>query len=288
MSRANRISTPLVIANVLMLCAAAGLSAVIHQRGYHLTKLPIQAENDEKFHTLPGEYPSWMRVGSDRQESAEGVEELGTSNYLSRVYVERGALEGESPHVVDMHIAYYTGMIDTVPHVPERCLVGGGWQQGGVPQLVDVPLPFDNIYPDPTADPETHGGTIYKMRSLHTYNNERLPRGVEELQIRVTPFVDNAGNRLYAGYFFVANGDSVPSAEDIRLRAFRLEDDYAFYCKFQFTSRTVESAEELAGVVAGMLSEMFPDLMRRVPDWVEVREGRYPPDRERTSDRAGA
>ncbi len=276
-----RVSTPLIIANAMLLSAAVGLSAVIQQRGYHLTKLPIQAANDEKFHTLPTDYPSWTRVGQDRQESAEGVEELGTSNYLSRVYVQKDPPDDHPPHVVDLHVAYYTGMIDTVPHVPERCLVGGGWQQGGVPKLVDVPLPFDDIYPDPTADPEIHGATIYKMRSLHTYNNERLPRGVEDLTIRVTPFIDNTGRELWAGYFFVANGDAVPSAEDIRLRAFRLEDDYAFYCKFQFSSSTVSSAEELAQVVADMLAEMFPDLMRRVPDWIEVREGRYPDDRPR-------
>lgn len=33
-----------------------------------------------------------------------------------------------------MHIAYYTGMIDTVPHVPERCWGAAGLVMLGEPQ----------------------------------------------------------------------------------------------------------------------------------------------------------
>ena len=42
------------------------------------------------------------------------VEELGTNLYLSRDYERRDDR-------VNVHVAYYTGLIDDVPHVPERC-----------------------------------------------------------------------------------------------------------------------------------------------------------------------
>ena len=247
---------------------------MVRSRGYHLTKLPIHAKL--KLHTLPTEYPTWVRYGEDAQMSAEGEEELGTKNHLSRKYVERKGHEGRPRRAVEVHLAYYTGMIDTVPHVPERCFVAGGWLQTGAPRLIPIPLDTDLLIPDTTADPELHGGTVWMGRSPTTQGRVRLPTGVEELQMRVSPFVNQRGDRFFAGYFFVANGGTVPSADDIRLLAFRLEDDYAYYLKVQFTSGSVGSEEELAEAAASMLDEVFPDIMLRVPDWVEVREGRYP------------
>ena len=107
----------------------------------------------------------------------------------------------------------------------------------------------------------------------------RFPRDVEDLEMRITPFQDEKGRMVYAGYFFIANGGTVASANDIRLLAFQLEDDYSYYVKVQFTSGTVGSVEELAELAGSMLDEILPDIMDRVPDWVEVREGRYPEGR---------
>jgi hypothetical protein len=70
----------------------------------------------------------------------------------------------------------------------------------------------------------------------------------------------------------------VASAEGVRLLAFDLTDTYSYYLKVQFTSGAVSSAEELAAHAGEFLSEMLPEIMLRVPDWVEVREGRYPHD----------
>ena len=53
------------------------------------------------------------------------LEELGTTNYISRVYRDGGADNPQGTQV-RLHIAYYTGTPDTVPHVPERCDTAGG------------------------------------------------------------------------------------------------------------------------------------------------------------------
>ncbi len=70
-----------------------------------------------------------------------------------------------------------------------------------------------------------------------------------------------------------------PPAEEVRFLAFDLRNDYAFYLKVQFNSQSVSSYDEFAAVSSSLLSELLPDLMLCVPDWVEVQNGRYPTDR---------
>jgi len=266
-----------------LVCALAlggsgvALSAVIKTNRLHLRKLEINAPDKRKMHTLPDEFPTWKKVGQAPEMSAEAIAELGTENFLSATYeCTSPATDGEAPQRVDLHVAYYTGMIDTVPHVPERCLVAAGLQQTGDAVLVPVPLDFSRLTENTEADPAVHGGTIWGGRSPTMFRRINLPSGIDKLEMRVTPFKDNQGRRLFSGYFFVTNGTTVPSADDIRLRAFRLSDDYAYYTKVQFTSVMVKSPEELGRVAGQILDEIFPDLMWRMPDWVEVKAGRYP------------
>ncbi|MBL0927607.1 MAG: exosortase-associated EpsI family protein [Phycisphaerales bacterium] len=257
-------------AAVVLAAAAAGLTAAIGAIGAHLTKLPIQAKDNRQMHQLPAEFPSWERQGADRLESVEILEELGTRNYLSRVYRMRGPEAGANPPTVDLHLTYYTGMIDTVPHVPDRCNVGAGMKQDGDPVVVKVPLDRSKWTRDESADPSVHGGTIWTMRSPLGDAPVRLPRNIENLELRVVPFQSPAG-RFFSGYFFLANGGHVASADEVRMLAFRLTDDYAYYAKVQFSSSSVRTGEELAGLAGKMLDEMLPEIMRCVPDWVEVR-----------------
>jgi len=271
-----------VVALGVLVVGAIGLHQAIRAMGLYLTKLPIYPESGLVFTSLPSEYPSWRQVGVDEQMSKEAQEELGTDNSISRVYVEREPAPGAPPRSVQLHIAYYTGMIDTVPHVPERCMVGAGWQTVGKgTTIVDVPLSMDRLTKETGLDPAVHGtGELWRGRSSETAGRVRLPRGVEDLKMSVTPFAHGRGGTLYAGYFFIANGGVVASADQVRLLAFQLDQKYAYYCKVQFSSTAVNSAEELGELAGQMLDEMFPDIMRRVPDWADVQDGRYAPGRE--------
>lgn len=274
----TKLINPAFIAAVVVLGGGAvTLSRVIDQMGAYLTKLPIHPQSELAFHTLPDEYPSWEQVGRDEELSKEMIEELGTDNTISRVYVQTNVPPGQKPKTVQVHIAYYTGMIDTVPHVPERCLVGSGWLKGDATSTVDVPLDMKKLTVEGGLDVEKHGAEqVYRALATDPPGRVRLPIGADELRLTVTPFKFGSDRPLYAGYFFIANGGVVASSNQVRLLAFRLDQKYAFYCKVQFSSTDVDSAEEL-GVVAGqILDEMFGDIMRRVPDWIEVQEGRWP------------
>jgi hypothetical protein len=274
----------------VLVASAVGMGAAIRAGGIHLKKIPIHAPGDRQLSAIPPETPGWTRMGVDVTESAEVLEVLKTENYVTRSYLKRGTGEGDvAPMVLEFHAAYYTGMIDTVPHVPERCFVGGGLQQSRASRVAELSLPGASWARDVTAPEEFAGrsGSIYTVRlsndSAYTDSpgrRVRLPRDVgpgSPLRMRVSEYILPGGQRYYAGYFFIANGGTVPNANDVRTLAFNLTDDYAYYLKIQVNSGTVGSVEELVDEASGLLDELIGEIMRCVPDWIEVESGLYPP-----------
>lgn len=273
-----------VVALGVLLVGALTMGRAIDAMGIYLQKQPIQPEGDRKVRQILTETDRWIRVGPDLIEAADVVKTLGTSNYVSRAYAAKDP-DGrpDLDDVVDFHAAYYTGMIDTVPHVPERCFVGGGWQIAADSRIVDVPL-------DPSGWILDEDAGVYLVR-ISNRNHDRpgqrvpLPRGVTPdggLKMRVTEFYDPKGRRVFTGYFFIANGGTVASAEGVRLLAFDLTQDYAYYLKVQVTSLQAQSAEELGAVTGELLDDLLPEIMLCVPDWTKVRAGTYPDDRPDT------
>lgn len=273
----------------VLLASAVGMGAAIRTGGIHLRKIPIYPPENRQLANIPAETPGWVRLGVDVTESAEVLEVLKTENYVTRSYLKKGTGEGGTPAMVlEFHAAYYTGMIDTVPHVPERCFVGGGLQQSRASRVMDLELPGASWVRDATVPEEFAGrsGSIYTVRlnnnSAYTTApgvRVRLPREVgpgNPIRMRVSEYLLPSGQKYYAGYFFIANGGTVPNANDVRTLAFNLTDDYAYYLKVQVNSGTVGSVEELAEEASGLLDELIGEIMRCVPDWVDVEAGLYP------------
>lgn len=275
-----------IVSIVLLGASAIGLSAAITASGAQLRKRPINPPDGLRFPSLPPETESWERFGADPPPlSAEILESLGTRNYMSRQYIKKGSMKAGDPVVLDLHCAYYTGMPDTVPHVPEACFVGGGLTIVSNATLVTIPIDLDRFPPDPLIEPSEIDPDVYGVvrhgrlgpRSDAPGNRVRMPFGFDDLKLRVTAFETPQGQRVLAGYFFIANGWAVSDSLQVRQQAFDLSADYAYYAKVQFTSQLVESPEELGDVAADLLNELMPEIMRRVPDWTEVIAGRYPP-----------
>lgn len=274
MMRRLGLSAGFIAATAILLGAAAGLGSVKRHFKIILRKEAIYPEGGRLLASLPVETASWVRVGTDQIEPPEVVEVLGTRNYLTRIYVERHPKDPSRPVHLIFHAAYYTGMIDTVPHVPDRCFVGGGMQIGRI--VGDLPLSFDEEWwrPDPDV-PEHLRGRIYRVRTSDG-QYPRLPRDPRSIRLRTMQFLDAQQRPFYAGYFFIANGGTVSRAEEVRLLAFDLTSQYAFYLKVQVTSHDVSSGEDLATAASSLIGEMLGDIARCAPDWVEVETGRYP------------
>ncbi|MEM9064359.1 MAG: exosortase/archaeosortase family protein [Planctomycetota bacterium] len=270
-----------LVAGLALAGSASTMSWAIAAFDLNLAKRPIQAPDGRSVSAIPTETDRWERVGTDRLESAAVLEELGTRNYLTRIYQEKAAADEEF-RVVELHLAYYTGQIDTVPHVPERCFVGGGMTIGGGSTTVRIPLDTSRLVLDSGAS-EILGSDVFTARLPNRWSDRpgsrvRLPGNPETLDMRITEFVGPDGKPFYTGYFFIANGGTVASAEDVRLLAFDLTDEYAYYMKVQTRSFTASSPEELAEDTAALLDDLYGELARCVPDWADVRSGRYPED----------
>ncbi len=293
-----------VSAVAVLLVSAATLNAAVAAMGVHLRKQRIEPPENRRVSAIAAETQSYQRVGQDQVMGEEMVEELGTTNYLLRTYqLKEGKLpkdaakeagkdgakegnQGRSNPRLDVHIAYYTGMIDTVPHVPERCMTGAGWQIVGFPKSVPLKLD-DRTWRSDTEVPDKVKGTVFTARLEPDVSKDakgdrvRLPFDPATIELRTSEFAGPGTQKLIVGYYFIANGGHTPSAEGVRSKAFNLTDNYAFYLKVQVGSRDVQTAEEL-GVHAGrLMGELLPEIMRCVPDWVEVQEGRYPADNPR-------
>lgn len=278
-----RVSKSAYVTSLVVLAVSAiALGAGIKAAGVYLQKLPIYPAGDRKTDKIPGETPSWKSEGPDHREPAEVEEVLGTKNYVTRNYFKKVDPKDPSKGLdhsthLAVHIAYYTGQIDTVPHVPDRCMVGAGMDQvsGGI--MVPLNLSRQGWIEDTTV-PAALKGKIFTARTIELGNRIRLPLGLENAKLRVSEFTDSKGVHHFAGFFFIANGTVVSTPEEVRALSFDLMADYAYYCKVQFNSAQVKSPEQLGELASSFLSEMMPEITRCVPDWVEVQKGEYPAD----------
>lgn len=266
--------------------SAGGFGFAMSALKITLRKLPIQAEHGIVTSDIPDRTASWERARDakgvevpDRRENAEIEKTLGTTNYVTRAYVERHPKNRSRPNLMELHLAYYTGQIDTVPHVPDRCFVGGGMQIGNI--VGDVTLHFDesawqldDSVPEGLrplykvfvpGDPPFGGGYV------------RLCRGADKIQLRTMKFLAGEGVGLYAGYFFIANGGHTPSPEGVRGLAFQMTSTYAYYMKVQLTSSTCQSPEEFVEASSSLIGELMGPIMRVTPDWVKVLDVEWPP-----------
>jgi len=279
-----------VLACAILLTGTGAIAGYINYFGVKMQKRPIYPEGNRQVSTLPSITPSWTQIGPDQVMVAEVVETLGTENYVSRSYYRTLDHNPQKPIVLGLHMAYYTGMIDTVPHVPERCFVGGGLQQGASSKVMELPMNTDSWRVD-TSVPSEFAGLDGELYSIRLSNDPamsdapgtrlRLPRGVtpnSPIEMRVSEFIEQDGGRIFAGYFFIANGGTKANANEIRQLAFNLNDDYAYYLKIQVTGSAFDSYEEFAQYAGEFVGEILGETMRCVPNWVDVQMGLYPDD----------
>ncbi len=262
-----------VIALGALVVGVASLQGMVRALKATLIKIPIEAKY--KLPSIPEELPSWKRIGADEQMSEEMVTELGTENYISRAYMEKNPPEGQSPILLSLHMTYYTGMVDTVPHIPDQCLVAAGWSIAGSTGV--RPLNLDQEIGEWRLERDV-AGRVFSARlgpdSKVPNTRINLPRDADKLSIRVNPYTEPKSNKsLFAGYYFIANGGHCDNAEDVRLLAFQLQDTYAYYLKVQISTSSVETEEEYVAACRKLLSELLPEIMLCAPDWVELQRG---------------
>lgn len=244
------------------------ISAVIFQIGANylnviLHKNPVYPR--KTFSLLPVETEHWKRDGKDIRFDAAGVEALGTEIYLSRLYFNKN----KKMPPIQLHLAYYTGQVDAVPHVPDRCMVAGGFVPlTAEPLTLAMDIDQSEWFDDPS---ETLDGTPYQVVAEQS-DMVRLPFGNFELRTTEFSHPQIGDDHVFAGYFFVANGKATAYPSRIRLLAFDRSSQYAYYCKIQFTIRGDRefTIDQYVEIVSSFTSDMLPEIMKLLPDWAEV------------------
>ncbi len=269
----RRAKIALVVASLLLVCCGIGFRAAVTALNIYLQKEPVPLR--DSLANIARTLGEWQAVGNDAVLDKATLEELGTDKYIDRAY-ER--LVDGRPVRVAVHISYYTGLIDAVPHVPDRCFVAGGWSLvGGVR---NEPWPVDDS--DWMEDPEhtTRYGTPYRFDTFrHWVTGQqirvRMPSldAGQQFELRMSELQSkHADQRLFAGYCFLANNCFTPSPEGVKLFAFDRQDRFSYYCKVQFVSvaqKGVDRARFLE-LTADLMDNLLPELMRCLPDWVDV------------------
>src|SRR5687768_12591003 len=157
--------------------------------------------------------------------------------------------------VMSLNITFYTGMVDTVAHVPDRCMVADGYE----PKDATARTVVAGKYPDDT------------------------PR---EIQMQYATFEDQTGHGRVArnvAYFFHCNGAYTPSSTDVRGKLQNLFEKHGYYAKVEMmtddpgkpkTQSSKDDANKSIDKMADLLAAALPELERCLPDWNAVKGGK--------------
>ena len=220
---------------------------------------------------VPSSLGQWRSV-QDVQLDAAMVEQLGTPSYLTRMYVE----DVERPNkALQVHLAYYTDQIDAIPHVPDRCLVAGGYVQRSA-DPVNVPVESiavewkdDEVY---RLDDVPYPVAVVQDVATDEAIDVRMPIG--QPRVRYMEFVDpqRPDRRVHAGYFFIANGRWRPTPYGVKMASFTGTESHAYYCKVQILAEGDSGYGQAAffADIEPFLTVIMPEIMRSLPDWSEV------------------
>ncbi|MEM9294599.1 MAG: exosortase/archaeosortase family protein [Planctomycetota bacterium] len=261
-----------------------GQSTVIAWTGTVLIKKPLPLRHN--LLTVAQQAGPWEMAHEQPPLSPEVLETLGTRDYFTRMYVDTEHPQAGGPFAYDvpndpsqkprvnfdpgsllrLHTAYYTGTVDTVPHVPTRCFIAGGAEHLGVEQIT---LDLDPQHFTPAPNGEGYLGKTEDGRTVY----------IPTLQIPATKFqylMEGADAPEYVVFFFAANGKFIASPNGVRANGFDPTDQYSYYCKIEAQPVLVQDPALAKQRVEAMLTHLLPEVMACLPDWREVEARKYP------------
>ena len=187
-----------------------------------------------------------MSEENDAEARAKKAKEAEWGAALRRLQLEKPEA------VMTFNVTFYTGMVDTVAHVPDRCMVADGYEPKD-PRPVDVTA---GAYPDGT------------------------PRA---LKLQFATFEDQTGHGRVGrnvAYFFHCNGAYTPSAVDVRGKLQNLFEKHGYYAKVELMtddpgrmdSRSREEGSRRSiEAMTDLLAAALPEIERCLPDWNAVK-----------------
>ncbi len=176
----------------------------------------------------------------------EVLDSLGTDQYIQWSLADDSRTDSDDPtSQVSLFITFYTGQPDPVPHVPDACYSGAGFQIKG-------------SHDDQFLVPEL--GREIPMRTLELEKTKRT--GTE---------------RTFVTYLFGVNGGFAADRNEVRTMVGRPWESYSYFSKVEvrFWSRTgaAPSREQAIEAAKRLLKKLVPILVdTHWPDWKALHE----------------
>lgn len=273
-----------MVAGLILLGAAFGLNYATAKLSLNFKKeaVPLRKAVAE----LPAKLGPWLQVSKDEPLSGDIEHVLGTEKYIFRDYVDTRRVpaaqlamyEGKSaaecnaitqqirtqdPKAV-MHLSftYYTGMVDTVAHIPERCFTADG-NQSTYEAWPRLKVPGTAV--DTTGYKFDAGGMRLSQPGVKA---EGPDAGVPVRQLLFED-QDNraAGVKVQSvSYVFHVNGRYEANALGVRQSLQNLLEKRGYYAKVEMLTLLKDPAEA-AAVNADFLSSALPEIEKCLPDW---------------------
>ena len=187
-----------------------------------------------------------MSEENDAEARAKKVKEAEWGAALRRLQLEKPEA------VMTFNVTFYTGMVDTVAHVPDRCMVADGYEPKD-PRPVEV---VAGTYADGS------------------------PRAV---QLQFATFEDQTGHGRVGrnvAYFFHCNGQYTPSAVAVRGKLQNLFEKHGYYAKVELMTddpgrmdarSREEGTKRSIAAMTDLLAVALPEIERCLPDWNAVK-----------------
>lgn len=262
---------------VVLAVAALSMAIVIQSLSLRFRKerldLAVPHLDDPK-QGIPARVGNWVQVSKDEPLDHNTIEVLGTKEFVFRDYVDSrlfsaaqiaafndqdtkgrmrllSQLQQEHPEgVIRLAITYYTGLVDTVPHVPEKCYVADGFQTEGSVAI---------------------GATVGAYA-------DGTPRNVDYSYLH---FQDTTGMGRVdrdVAYLFHVNGRYVSNNIAVRKELADLLQKYGYFAKVELMT-TGRAGAKLADAdrdqaeakskqaFNDLLTAVLPEVERCLPDW---------------------
>jgi hypothetical protein len=256
-----------LIAAGILLISAISLNAATEFMQLYFQKNPVPMR--EEFTTIPAHLGHWVEISKDEKLTEDMEHVLAATKYLYRDYVDDRLVpantiqqfEGKSFNerkqmmaqlqqtcpqaVLNVGVTYYTGMVDTVAHIPDRCYIADGFEP-----------------------------TSYKVVTWSAFDN-RPGRDEHQEDARYINFEDQVASRKSTArnvaYFFHANGNYTCDPIGVRVLLQNLKQRYAYYAKIELMMQ-MDNPQLSADQMNDFLTSALPEIERCLPDWKQVTE----------------
>ena len=180
--------------------------------------------------------------------ASEELDELGTTKhklnwYYMSIFRDTSRSAGAPQAYIQLNVTYYTGLLDAVPHVADRCIAStGGRVDPGRSGTISVSLPAGEV-----------------------------PEAWREITLYRTAYTSQDGNRSAQYHVFSMNGEPTAHGLTIRYGLIKPWVRYCYFAKIQLAPyRPNLSTEESDRICRNFAEAALPEVLKFLPTAADV------------------